>query len=288
MIGWGPVPIRPLPIAPMHYSLPQAAHVLSEVNRVLAAPDPDDFKVRRVWGSMSYLRASVLASMLKNSIGTDVYSGPFKGMHLTPDVLQGAYAPVLLGTYENELHPAIERIASQPYKHILNIGCAYGYYSVGLALRLPQATVRAFDTNEVCQQRCRDMATLNGVQSRVIVSGEFRGEDFVKYANERTLVFMDIEGAEMQLLNPELYPALQKMDVVVELHDLYDGTISKTILERFAPSHETQFVRNKPKLFDFESIVGPEVYVEPSDMMLAAWENRAGPTPWGVMWAKNS
>jgi len=99
---------------------------------------------------------------------------------------------------------------------------------------------------------------------------------------------MDIEGAEKALLDPALYPALQKMDVVVELHDVLDKSISSTILSRFAPTHETQLVCNKPVLFDFESIVGPSVYIEPSDMLLAGWENRAGPTPWGVMWAKRS
>lgn len=271
----------------MNYSPEQAAYVLTEINGALARAEPDELKVRRVWTILCVLRARLLASTMRNALGNRVNSGPFKGMQLIPSVLEGSFAPALLGIYESELHPIVERIVQQPYKHILNIGCAYGYYSVGFALRMPQTIIHAFDIEEKRQQQCREMAMLNGVQDRVRVGGEFRGEDFAKFANERTLVFMDIEGAEKALLDPALFPALQKMDVVVELHDLFDSTISETVLKRFIPTHEFQYVKNKPQLFDFESALGPLGYIDPADMFLAASENRDGPTPWGILWAKN-
>lgn len=270
----------------MIYSNPEiATHVLAEARNILGKEEPDIVKADHLWRTLAYFRANLLAVLLRNTIGSHVYSGPFKGMQLTPAAMGKAFGPVLIGCYEHELHPTFERVIAHPYKRILNIGCAFGYYAIGLALRMPQVTVHAFDISANAQQQCRDMATLNGVQDRVHVSGEFRGEDFAPYADGETLVLMDIEGAEMALLDPALYPALRKMDVIVELHDVYNPAISQTILSRFAATHTTELVLNKPILFDFEPLTGP-VYTDPFDSIIITWDNRDGPTPWAVMRAR--
>jgi len=270
----------------MYHSPERAAQILAEVGRILQMNEPDNKKLRRLWVTLAYIQSYDLGNTLILMIGEKVYSGPFKGMQLTAAVKVGAYTPVLLGTYEHELHPTIERAIAQPYQKIINIGCGYGYYSVGLALRMPHITVDSFDTDPKEQQRSREMAALNNVQERLKISGLFRGEDFASYAGKDTLLIMDIEGAEMQLLDPVLYPALQKMDIIVELHDVLNPVISQTITQRFAATHDIEIVHNRPMLFDFASIVGPDRYTDPFDGLLATWENRDGPTPWGVMRAK--
>lgn len=250
--------------------------------------EPDDAKLHRLWLTLTYIHARSLAEGLPGRIGMRVFSGPFKGLELTPAALMGAFGPVLLGTYEHELHPYVEQAIARNYPQILNIGCAYGYYSVGLALRMPGTVVHAFDIDEAAQQKCREMSALNGVDARVRIGGEFRGEDFASYAGRNTLVVMDIEGAETQLLDPVRYPALAQMDVIVELHDLFDPSISRAIRERFAPTHEVAIVRNRPLLFDFAPVIGEGAYVDPFDNLIVTWENRAGPTPWAVMRRKAS
>ncbi len=126
------------------------------------------------------------------------------------------------------------------------------------------------------------MAALNKVSERVTVSGLFRGDDFAKYADMKTFVLMDIEGGETALLNPVAFPVLKKMDILVELHDIIDTTISKTVMDRFAATHDITFVANKPAMFDFTRFAGTN-YVDPFDSLIMAWENRDGPTPWAVM-----
>lgn len=270
----------------MRYSPESAAQVLVEARRVLEKDHPDVFKVELLWRTLAYLQASFLAALLRNTIGTQVYSGPFKGMKLPPEVMTGAFGPALTGCYEQELHATVARVIASPYARILNIGCAFGYYSVGLAMRMPQVKVHAFDIDEGEQKKCRDMAALNGVQDRVHVSGEFRGEDFASHADEKTLLIMDIEGAETALLDPARYPALLKMDVIVELHDVLDPSISRAVSQRFAPTHDIEIIRNKSGLFDFEPVTGPGHYMDPFDNLLINWENRGGPTPWAVMRAR--
>lgn len=263
-----------------------AARILAELHKVLQASEPDSLKLRRLWVTQAYIRGTILATLLRNTIGPHVHSGPFKGMELTPAVMSGAYGPALTGLYEHELHETFERVIAHPYKNILNIGCAYGYYSVGLARRMPQVNMHSFDIKPFEQQRCLDMAILNKVEDRVRIGGEFRGEDFASYAHEETLVLMDIEGAEMNLLNPSRYEALTRMDIIVELHDILVPGISKTICERFAATHDIELVRNRPALFDFEPITGPNIYTDPFDSLIITWESRDGPTPWGIMRAR--
>src|SRR5262245_56331762 len=59
-----------------------------------------------------------------------VRHGFFKGMQYPRNrSISSALFPKLLGTYERELHPVLERICKEPYEGIVNIGCAEGYYA---------------------------------------------------------------------------------------------------------------------------------------------------------------
>jgi hypothetical protein len=262
----------------------QAKIILDQVRKIIDRVDaPYEMRLLNLWNTLLYIQASSLAAALRATVGTHVYSGPFKGMDLTPAILCQAYAPILLGTYEHELHPAIEAMIIKPFRTILNIGCGFGYYSVGLALRMSNTTVLGFDINEGEQQRSRDLAGLNDVQDRVKISGVFDGADFARYADQKTLVVMDIEGAEGDLLDPARYPALQKMDVIVELHDVYRKGISKIVSERFKATHDIEIIRNTPTMFDLAKLVGPDIYIDPTHSLVATWEHRDGETPWAVM-----
>jgi hypothetical protein len=252
---------------------------------VLEEPHADDYKLHNAWLAMAFMHASVLAKKLLAHLGPTVHAGPFKGMRLVPEVTNGLFAPVLLGVYEHELHPYIEAVIANGYKHILNIGCAYGYYAVGLARRMPDAVINAFDIDPGCQGTSTRMAQLNGVETRVKIGGEFKGEDFAAYADKKTFALVDIEGAELELLDPARYPALAKIDMIVELHDIIRPGIGRAIVERFAPTHDIRIVRNQAMLYDFAQL-GDNSYNDPFDQLLVTWENRDGPTPWAVMKSK--
>src|SRR5262245_60848059 len=92
-----------------------------------------------------------------------VRRGPFAGMKY-PSVarLGSACFPKLLGVYERELHPILNSIKDRRYTEILNIGCAEGYYAVGLAMWNPSAKVLAFDIDPRQTAFCADLAALNG------------------------------------------------------------------------------------------------------------------------------
>ena len=265
-----------------------ADKILAQVEKIIGASKDAPEKLTLIWNTLAYMQAFVIAKAVQNQIGIKVYAGPFKGMELSPHVLAGTFGPHLLGTYENELHSYFEEAIQKPYQHILNIGCSFGYYTVGFALRMPHIKIEAFDIVESEKKRCLEMAKLNKVADRITISGEFHSEDFAKYEGEKTLLIMDIEGGEIALLDPQKAPALKKMDVIVELHDLINPATTKIIYERFKDTHDIKIVRNTAKLFDFSPLVGEDFYMDSFDSFTVAWENRSGPTPWGIMIAKSN
>src|SRR5437016_2600251 len=68
--------------------------------------------------------------------GWVVQSGPFAGMLYVNQAVGSAHVPKLLGSYEAELHEIMRSVLTENYATIVDVGCAEGYYAIGLALRL--------------------------------------------------------------------------------------------------------------------------------------------------------
>lgn len=223
-----------------------------------------------------------------------VVSGPFRGMRFPPPrqaaklddtlpVSGGAFniAGLLLGTYESELHAAIESLLSSiQYEVVVDVGCSLGYYAVGIAMRQPHARVHARDTNLSMHGHVRELAELNGVSGQLSVAGEWAPADFHAVRGKRSLVFCDIEGAELGLLDPATVPELVHCDIIVEMHDVFDPKISTILCNRFRDSHEIEIVATN----------GPRPALPPEAAGLTRHERsalladlRLGPTPWAIM-----
>jgi hypothetical protein len=229
---------------------------------------------------LSKWRHGLITNTLVAERGNVVQTGPFAGLRFVGEVTEGCSAPRLLGCYEHELHPYVERLLLERWDAVLNVGCADGYYAVGLATRLPAVPVFAHDLNPLAQAACRAVAELNGVGDRVTVGGLFTPADFAAFADKKTWLLMDIEGAERELLDPVASPGLRAMTVVVECHDCFIPGLTDTLARRFADSHRVTRVEHRlaaPPLPDWLQRLGH------LDQLLATWEWREGPTPWLVM-----
>lgn len=228
-------------------------------------------------------RSKMLAATLLHHDGPAVQSGPFQGMVYAGKATEGCSLPRMLGCYESELHPAIEAFARQGLDAVIDVGCAEGYYAVGFARLMPEVTVHAFDIDEAARTECKALAQANGVVDRVVIGGEFRGDMFADYQGRSTLVFVDAEGFEDELLQPELWPALRGMNLIVETHDGMRPGVCQRLIERFSDSHTIEKLDNHPRL-----TVRPEWLKRMGhlDQLLSIWEWRAMPTPWLVMTPK--
>lgn len=188
------------------------------------------------FGQMSQLESYALK--LISPCGT-VQHGPFMGMKYPAMKSAGsALVPKLLGSYEKEIQPIIELVCRKKYSEIVDIGCAEGYYAVGLAMRINTAKVFAFDTDERAVSLCMQMAIANDVVERVAVGGFCSPEILKSFPfTGRGLVVSDCEGFEKVLFTKEMALALSQHDVLIETHDFRDITISDTIREAFQATH---------------------------------------------------
>jgi len=241
--------------------------------------------LNRALRALSMWRSHVLAQTCVSQTGGEpvVVGGPFAGMKYIRLSTEGALIPRLLGSYESELHPHLQRIAQAGLDCVIDVGCAEGYYAVGLARMLPGVMVHAHDISAEAQTVCRRLAELNGVADRVSVGGKFEPTDFEAFAGRRTLVIVDAEGAETDILQPEVSPALAGMHVIVETHDIYRAGTLAELTRRFSPTHDIVRVDLGPKTDALPQWMAELGHL---DQLLAVWEWRQGPTPWLVMTPK--
>jgi SAM-dependent methyltransferase len=230
--------------------------------------------------ALSIWRSRMLANTYLQLQGPVIWGGPFAGMEYVRAATEGALIPRLLGTYESELHPHLQAFADEGLDCVIDVGCAEGYYAVGLARMIPTVRVHAFDIDPKARTACADLAGRNNVSDRVLVGGEFKPDGFEAFAGQRVLVLVDAEGAEVDILQPDKSPALAGMNLIVETHNVYRKDALETMIERFSPTHDIQKVDLQSKTLNGP----PWVHTMPHlDQLLAVWEWRIRQTPWLVM-----
>jgi ribosomal protein L11 methylase PrmA len=146
-----------------------------------------------------------------------------------------------VGSYERELHRVIEDLAGQKFSCIVDVGCAEGYYAVGFAMRVPQASVLAFDTDPRARSLCLEMAQLNGVAERVQVGGLCDEQTLLSLPlGTRALVISDCEGYELALFSTRVAGALAQHTFLIEVHDYVDEELGEKLKRRFEPTHHLE------------------------------------------------
>lgn len=222
-------------------------------------------------------RAELLANTLARRQGTRIAAGPFAGMDYPVRAAEGARVVRMLGAYEPGLDPVIETIIARAYPLVIDIGCAEGFYAVGLARRMPGARVLARDISDRAQARCLALARANGVADRVEIGGQVLHGDFAICADQPSVVICDIEGAEADLLDPVAAPGLLGADILVELHPAAQPDLVEVMQRRFAPSHR---ITRIDRALAPERLPAWAEEMSDLDRLLCLWEWRMGPTPW--------
>lgn len=191
-----------------------------------------------------------------------VKNGPFRGM-LYPDKRSAGSAlfPKLLGSYEAELHDIINQSIEKKYTDIIDIGCAEGYYAVGMAMRLPEANIYAYDTNPKALIYLNEMLKLNKINPDRIFIGELCDEETLMNisVSGKALIICDCEGCEKQLFTNKSTDFLSKQDLLIEVHDLVDIETSFYLSDLFKETHKIKVVYSvddiqKAKTYSYNEI----------------------------------
>jgi SAM-dependent methyltransferase len=192
-----------------------------------------------------------------------VQNGPFAGMRYARALPSGSiFYPKLLGSYEAELKPVFERIIRTNYAAVVDVGCADGYFAVGLAMRMPGVIVYAYDIDPSMREICAANAEVNGVSERVRISPHCDAEELRRLdLGDRAFILCDCEGFEIELFPPDIVDHLANHDLVIELHDFIDITIRDTLRERFSGTHNATLIDSvddylKGDVFHFPQLMG--------------------------------
>jgi len=191
-----------------------------------------------------------------------VKHGPFQGMKY-PGInsISSSIFPKLMGSYERELASVLTKICRSNYSEIIDVGCAEGYYAVGLALRHPNSQIYAFDTDVQAQALCQEMAALNDVQSdRFIINGLFDIQELRKFHfSGKSLIVCDCEGFEKNLFTPDAPNLLSNHELLIETHDCIDIEISSYLYSIFKDTHHIDIVSStddiqKAKYYEYDEL----------------------------------
>jgi SAM-dependent methyltransferase len=233
------------------------------------APPPPNINVRTAWASIAP--------------DLTVRHGAFSGLKFSsPESASGALIPKLLGSYERELQPLLEQLRARDYSEIVDIGCAEGYYAVGLARMFPKARVFAYDTNPEAVRLCRLMAQVNGIEQRLVTGAHCDAAALRALPlTRRALVVSDCEGYEKHLFTPETVRRLASHDVLIEVHDMVDINISNRLREVFRDTHRLQVIAALDDIRKAQTYEYPELApftLAERKVLLAEW--RAGAMDW--------
>lgn len=192
-----------------------------------------------------------------------VLGGPFKGLRYPEAESFGSVlVPKIIGSYESELHHLFSGAARTGYTDIVDIGCAEGYYAVGLARLIESAHVYAFDISPVARALCSEMARVNGVAERVSVLGACDRFSLLSLPlGARALIISDCEGFEDQIFDAGVAHAFGRHDVLIEVHDFLDPDISTRLIGAFRATHDLEVISSvddldKVRSYDFPILEG--------------------------------
>jgi hypothetical protein len=169
-----------------------------------------------------------------------ILTGPFAGVHYPPYAVGSEYFPKLLGTYEKELHPLIESWQGEDFNNIVIAGAGEGYYVGGMAARYPRARITSFEIDPEGREAISGMARANRFAERLENNGccDVPALRRALDSDRPSLLIMDVEGAERELLDPSAVPVLRRTWILVEVHDCFIPGLDLLLRERFTGSHE--------------------------------------------------
>lgn len=216
-----------------------------------------------------------------------VQAGPFCGMKLSRNSLWGVdgdYVAKITGFYEQEIHRWLEDIDKLVPEVVVNFGCADGYYAVGFALKWPEAEVVGVDISLPALAEARNLASLNEVNCQIRWTNEFFDEE--KFAGQRVLWLVDVEGAELALLSPRKWPSFNSAIVIVELHD-FDGlgVTKERANAAWGESHHVTFSSSSSRNPNSSSLLKN---LPDDEKWLAMSEGRPSEMTWALLRPKNT
>lgn len=219
-----------------------AKHVSAEAKREVKTGK----LLERLVDITAMARLGVISETVMAETRGKVQEGGFKGMTIHPGTSwdRSGLVPKLLGCYEEEIVEWFTGTQPGQFERIINIGCAEGFYAVGLARTLAANQIIAVDLDPAALEMTRRNAEANGVGERVETRQGIDEASLQLLLKEvpNTLVVSDCEGFELELFSSETIVAAQQATCLIESHDFSGKGVTDILESRFAGSHHVKVI----------------------------------------------
>ena len=231
--------------------------------------------------SIRHLPELRLERRIADQLGWTVAAGPFRGLRLPRSAAGFNLGFKLLGSYEVQLHEAVEQVLGAAVRHAIVIGAAEGYYAAGFAMRSPRMTLTAFEILNAERRRLQDTIRLNGLSDRVTVRGFCTPAELTSALQGSTsaLVFCDCEGGEVELLDPQVIPKLRECLMLVETHEVYVPGCIALLCRRFSATHTIETIDQATDETRIAVATAAAPRLSSADIAEAVKEHRYGQVP---------
>lgn len=206
--------------------------------------------MREEWRAETVLqRRRRVSSEVYDLFGGVVGYGPFKGLSLQKNNWWGGadFASMLLGLYEKEVLDFLFSKRFDGFESFVDIGAADGYYAIGMLRAGRMRKAVCFELSEEGRRTIAANAVANGVADQIQVFGAADRRFHEKLSDldlARTVVLVDAEGAEFEILDAESLSALRRATFIIEIHNWADDFWAKyeRLLTAAAPLFDVDFL----------------------------------------------
>jgi precorrin-6B methylase 2 len=179
---------------------------------------------KTLYRAIAKLYRKILARKIFDMYQGTIQRGPFSGLKYDgkSNISEAAHGLKIFGLYEE---PVLSYLLSIPNKNtFIDIGAGDGYYPVGLTFSHAFKRAICFEMTEKGRKAIERNSKLNNVQDLVEIHGAATSNlaselKAMHIPFEKTVLLMDIEGYEFELLSTELLSAIKGAHLIIELHD---------------------------------------------------------------------
>jgi len=202
-------------------------------------------RLKKIYDLVETHRRAELGRDLATLKKFTVQNGFFTGLAVPPKTSWGDdIMPKILGTYEEELFPVFETLKDRSFAALINIGCADGFFAVGLAQRLEFEKVFAIDISSDALEICKENRAANGVTTPFDYMLSIDQPDLERLLADQpdSLVLCDCEGFELELFDGIDSKSIERAVFIIECHDFVDQSITERIQTALRPTHDLTLI----------------------------------------------
>ena len=154
----------------------------------------------------AHLRSQELESYLKTISKNRILDGVFKDVISPGQAYGSVLCPKLMGTYEIEIATELMTLLEDA-GCFLDIGCAEGYYTTGVAVKSEVGQIIGVDINPAALAAAAKSASLNGVGHKCVFFSNL--DQAIDNMTSNPLIMIDVEGDELLVMS-RLFQKIQK------------------------------------------------------------------------------